>query len=215
MFTKPYFVGIAGGSGSGKTSLIRALKAVMPEGSICVVSQDDYYHPIEQQVSDENGKVNFDLPGAIDLDAMVDDLRRLAKGEPIQRKEYTFNNDAKEASWFELKPAPVIVTEGLFVLDHVPTRDHFDLKVYVEASEDTQLQRRLLRDAAERGYGPDDVHYQWTNHVLPAYRQYLLPHRHLCDLHVVNEYTYDKAVAVLRDHLMRAVGFHHGQLQPA
>ncbi|MBK6774653.1 MAG: zeta toxin family protein [Flavobacteriales bacterium] len=98
MSTKPYFVGIAGGSGSGKTSLIRALKAVMPEGSICVVSQDDYYHPIEQQVSDENGKVNFDLFGAIDFDAMVDDLRRLAKGEPIQRKEYTFNNDAKEAS---------------------------------------------------------------------------------------------------------------------
>ena len=203
---KPYFIGIAGGSGSGKTSLIRALKAVMPEGSICVVSQDDYYHPIERQVTDANGKVNFDLPDALDLDAMARDLASLANGEAIHRKEYTFNNHAKAAEWFELKPAPVIIAEGLFLLEHAPTREHFDLKVFVDASEETQLQRRLLRDAAERGYGPDEVHYQWEHHVLPAYRQYLLPHRHLCDLHVVNEYTYDKAVAVLRDHLLRTVG---------
>lgn len=213
MQQKPYFVGIAGGSGSGKTSLIRALKRAMPEGSICVVSQDDYYHPIDRQVSDANGKVNFDLPGSIDLDAMARDLESLASGESIYKKEYTFNNDAKEAKWFELKSAPVIVTEGLFVLDHVPTRSMFDLKVFVEASEETQLQRRLLRDAAERGYGPDDVHYQWDNHVLPAYRQYLLPHRHLCDLHVVNEYQYDKAVAVLRDHLLRTVTLPQEMLQ--
>ena len=144
---------------------------------------------------------------------MARDLVSLASGDPIYKKEYTFNNDAKEAQWFELKPAPVIVTEGLFVLDHGPTRDMFDLKVFVEASEETQLQRRLLRDAAERGYGPDDVHYQWENHVLPAYRQYLLPHRHLCDLHVVNEYQYDKAVAVLRDHLLRAVTLPQEMLQ--
>lgn len=86
MQQKPYFVGIAGGSGSGKTSLIRALKRVMPEGSICVVSQDDYYHPIERQVSDANGKVNFDLPGAIDLDAMARDLESLAGANRSTRR---------------------------------------------------------------------------------------------------------------------------------
>jgi uridine kinase len=73
-------------------------------------------------------------------------------------------------------------------------------------AKDAQLDRRLKRDAKERGYGPEDVLYQWQNHVLPAYRNYLLPYRHLCDLHVVNESGFDRAVHVLRDHLMQAAG---------
>jgi uridine kinase len=76
----------------------------------------------------------------------------------------------------------------------------------VDASEDVQLQRRLSRDAAERGYGPEDVRYQWDNHVMPAYRDYLLPYRSLCDIHVINEERFDKAIAVLHDHLLQRAG---------
>lgn len=201
-----YLVGVAGGSGSGKTTLIRALRDRLPVGSVCLVSQDDYYHPIERQARDANGKVNFDLPEGIDLDLLAADLRSLVMGEPVYRKEYTFNQPDMEPKWLEVKPAPVILVEGLFVLHHTAVRDQFDLKVFVEASEDVQLQRRLARDAAERGYGPGDVRYQWEQHVMPAYRDYLLPYRSLCDLHVINEARFDKALDVLCDHLCQKTG---------
>lgn len=201
-----YLVGVAGGSGSGKTTLVRALRDTLPEGMVCQVSQDDYYHPKEAQAIDPNGKVNFDLPTAVDMDGLAQDLRTLVAGDPIYKKEYTFNQEGKEAQLIELRPAPVILVEGLFVLHHEPVRELFDLRIFIDASEGAQLDRRLKRDAAERGYGPEDVLYQWQHHVLPAYRNYLLPYRHLCDLHVVNESGFDRAVKVLRDHLMQMAG---------
>jgi uridine kinase len=210
-----YLVGVAGGSGSGKTSLVRALRDSLPAGVVSVVSQDDYYFPIGQQHTDPNGKVNFDLPTAIDLDTMADDLRQLVNGESIFRPEYTFNNDALEPRWLEVKPSPIVLVEGLFVLHHAPTRELFDLRVFIEASEESQLQRRLKRDAVERGYGEEDVRYQWDNHVLPAYRNFLLPYRHQCDLHVVNEAGFQRALVVLRNHLLQvAAGVPEPQVQP-
>lgn len=201
-----YLVGVAGGSGSGKTTLVRALRDSLPEGTVCLVTQDDYYHPKEDQFVDPNGKINFDLPTSVDLDGLAKDLRSLVAGESIYRKEYTFNQEGKEPELIELRPAPVILVEGLFVLHHEGVRDLFDLRVFIEASEGAQLDRRLRRDAQERGYGTEDVLYQWQHHVLPAYRNYLLPYRHLCDLHVVNETTYERAIAVLRDHLLQTAG---------
>ncbi|MCB9182315.1 MAG: uridine kinase [Flavobacteriales bacterium] len=199
-----YLVGVAGGSGSGKTSLVRSLRASLPATLTCVVSQDDYYLPKEMQALDANGQVNFDLPTAVDLDGLERDLRSLIQGSPIMRTEYTFNQEGREPRMVEMHPAPVVLVEGLFVLHHQPIRDLFDLKVFIDASEASQLERRLKRDAMERGYGADEVMYQWEHHVLPAYRSYLLPYRHLCDLHVVNELGFDRAVRVLGDHLRHA-----------
>ena len=140
-----YLVGVAGGSGSGKTTLVRALRDLLPPESVCIVSQDDYYLPIEQQVKDANGKVNFDLPGALDLDLLAEDLRCLASGEAVYRQEYNFNM-ATEPRWMEIRPARVILVEGLFLLQHPGLRELFDLKVFVEASEEIQLSRRTARD---------------------------------------------------------------------
>lgn len=197
-----YLIGVAGGSGSGKTTLVRALRDSLPPASVCIISQDDYYHPRESQQLDENGQVNFDLPTAVDLDGLARDLRTLVSGQAILRKEYTFNQEGKEARMVEMHPAPVILVEGLFVLHHEPIRELFDLRVFIEASEQAQLDRRLQRDARDRGYGKEEVMYQWENHVLPAYRNYLMPYRHLCDLHVVNEINYERAVKVLGNHLL-------------
>lgn len=201
-----YLVGVAGGSGSGKTTLIKALRDRLPAGGACLVSQDDYYHPIERQARDHNGRVNFDRPEGIDLDQLARDLRRLAGGETIRRREYTFNQPGAEPRWLEVRPAPVILVEGLFVLHHAPVREQFHLKVFVEASGPVQLERRLARDASERGYGAEEVRYQWDNHVMPAYRDFLEPYRTLCDLHVINEQRFDKALHVLHDHLIRCAG---------
>ncbi|MCB9170343.1 MAG: uridine kinase [Flavobacteriales bacterium] len=198
-----YLVGIAGGSGSGKTTLVKALRQALPAGSVSVVSQDDYYHPREMQALDDQGHVNFDLPTAVDLDALARDLGDLVLGSAVHRQEYTFNQNGREARMVHVGPAPVVLVEGLFVLHHRPVRDLLDLKIFIEASIDTQLQRRLLRDERERGYGCEDVLYQWHNHVMPAYREYLEPHRHACDMHVVNEAGFERAVDVIVDHLAR------------
>lgn len=200
-----YLVGVAGGSGSGKTTLVRALRDLHPPESVCIVSQDDYYLSIERQVKDPNGRVNFDRPGALDLDLLAEDLRCLASGEAIYRQEYNFNM-ATEPRWMEIRPARVILVEGLFLLQHPGLRELFDLKVFVEASEEVQLTRRTARDGRERGYPLADVLYQWENHVMPAYREHLLPYRSHCDLHVVNESNFDRALCVLRDHLMHKAG---------
>ncbi len=200
-----YLVGVAGGSGSGKTTLVRALRDLLPSESVCIVSQDDYYLPIERQLKDANGRVNFDLPTALDLDLLAEDLRCLAQGEAVYRKEYTYNM-ATEPKWMEIRPARVILVEGLFLFHHPGLRELFDLKVFVEASEEVQLLRRIARDERERGYPLADVMYQWENHVMPAYREHLLPYRHQCDLHVVNEHRYERALGVLRDHLAQRTG---------
>lgn len=199
-----YLVGVAGGSGSGKTSFVRALRDQLPAGTVCMISQDDYYLPLSHQQVDPNGRVNFDLPTGIDLTALANDLEHLLCGDTLVRTEYTFNQEERVPRSIEVAPAPIILVEGLFVLHHAPLRELFDLRVFIDAHEDTQLLRRMRRDELERGYGNEEVRYQWDNHVMPAYREYLLPYRHHCDLHVVNEVDFGRAVMVLADHLQRA-----------
>ena len=183
--------------------MVKALRERLPNGAVSVVSQDDYYHPKEMQALDPQGHVNFDLPTAVDLDALANDLGDLVLGASVRRQEYTFNQEGREARTVHVEPAPVVLVEGLFVLHHRPIRDLLDLKVFIEADTETQLQRRLRRDEFERGYGRDEVLYQWHNHVMPAYRNYLEPHRHACDMHVINEAGFDRALDVIVDHLAR------------
>lgn len=197
----PFIVGVAGGSGSGKTTLIRGLRDRAPSGAVCLISQDDYYHPIERQFVDVNGKVNFDLPSSIDLDRLTHDIVGLCEGRPIRRKEYTFNKEGADERWMEIAPAPVVLVEGLFILHHAPLRELFDLKVFVHTDETLQLERRLARDIAERGYGPDEIRYQWANHVVPAYRAYLDPYRSLCEVEVDNRFAVTDAIDALHDRL--------------
>ena len=135
-----------GGSGSGKTTLVRALRDSLPEGSVCLVSQDDYYLPKEEQLVDPNGRINFDLPTSVDLDSLALDLKSLVAGDPIYRKEYTFNQEGREARLIEVHPAPLILVEGLFLLHHAMVRSLFHLRVFVEASEE-----RAARTSSETG----------------------------------------------------------------
>ena len=177
-----YLVGVAGGSGSGKTSLVRALQQALPAGMACIVSQDDYYHPKEQQSVDSNGKVNFDLPTAIDLIALERDLRRLLDGKPIIREEYTFNQEGKAARLIEMQPAPVILVEGLFVLHHQPVRDLFDLRVYIDTPADVRALRRVQRDIVERGRTVESVVQQYLSTVRPMHERFVEPARATADL---------------------------------
>ena len=201
----PYIVGIAGGSASGKTSLLRDLRAALPTEAVAVVSQDNYYLPKDQQHVDRNGHVNFDLPTSINRAEFHSDLTALAKGQTITRQEYTFNNASVEPEEVVVQPAPIIITEGLFIFYYAEIREMLDLKVYLDASEKVKLGRRIARDARDRGYDENTVRYQWDHHVMPAYREYLRPFRETTDLVIPNNTSYARGLQVLVSHLKSLV----------
>ena len=166
-----------------------------------MISQDNYYFEKQLQARDEKGTINFDLPGAIDRSALYDDMRELAVGKKVVRPEYTFNNDAAIATLVEVVPAPVIVIEGLFVFHFTELAGMLDLRVYIDALDEIKLQRRLKRDAEERGYPESDVRYRWENHVMPCYRNYLKPYREHADIIITNNRSFNKGLDVLVNHL--------------
>lgn len=189
--SQPYLVGIAGGSASGKTSLLRDLFKMMPKGSLALVSQDNYYKPKEEQKKDRNGELNFDLPTSIDRRHFHHDVQRLRIGKSITKLEYTFNNPDKEPEKITIHPAPIVICEGLFIFHYKEINDLLDYKVYVEADEKLRLKRRITRDMEERGYPEKVVRYQWENHVLPADRNFLQPYRSQCDEVIHNNISYN------------------------
>lgn len=184
---KPYIIGIAGGSGSGKTFFLKCFLEHFTKSEVCLVSQDDYYFPVAHNMTkEENKHYNFDLPSTIDHESFEGDIDKLITGKTILKKEYTFNNADAVPKMLEIKPAPIMIVEGLFILHFKNISDLLDLKIFIEADEDIALQRRLKRDLAERGYSHDDALFKWINHVVPAYNEFLLPYKNECDRIIVN-----------------------------
>jgi uridine kinase len=202
---KPFVVGIAGGSGSGKTTLIRLLQAELGSDIVTVVSQDDYYLPIQLQEKDQNGEVNFDLPDSIDSTKLLQDVSSLMKGEDLIISRYTFNNANDASSDIKLESRPVIVVEGLFILHYSAVQELFDVTLFVDAHPHTRFERRLKRDTSERGYKEHIIKYQWENHVEPAFRSYLLPHRDTVDIIIDNEYDMKSGINDLIDVIHKEV----------
>ncbi|KGE15909.1 uridine kinase family protein [Sphingobacterium deserti] len=183
---KPYVIGIAGSSGSGKTFFLRSfLNHFLPE-DVTLISQDDYYIPANTKTQEENRLYNFDLPTSINREAFHHDIKQLFDGETVHREEYTFNNPEIKPKMLEIKPAPVLIVEGLFIFHYEEVNNLLDFRIFLDADESVALERRLRRDLIERGYDHDDVMYKWINHVVPSYNAYLAPFKSICDLVIIN-----------------------------
>jgi uridine kinase len=186
MSNKPFIIGIAGGSGSGKTFFLNSFLHHFKQDEVTLVSQDDYYFPAGEMTQEENKLYNFDLPRTIDNEQFLLDIKKLFKGEVIYKKEYSFNNPLAVTKILEINPAPIIIVEGLFILHFKEIAALLDYRIFVEADDSVALQRRIKRDGMERGYPEEDVLYKWHNHVVPAYKEFLLPYKSQCDKIVVN-----------------------------
>jgi uridine kinase len=180
-------IGICGGSGSGKTTLLKRLAAFYGELHPTVFSMDNYYLPIDQQVVDVNGEVNFDLPTALDKERLVSDLRELKSGKSIEVKEYHFNAPPNKNVLITLDPSPIIIVEGLFLFQYSEVNELLDFSIFMDVDPEVQLDRRLYRDQETRGYSREAIMYQWKNHVVPCYKQYLEPYMHLADFIFEND----------------------------
>ena len=198
---KPFTIGITGGSGSGKTYFLQGLSSHFKPEEICLISQDNYYKPRDQQPIDENGVENFDLPVSIDRIAFQNDLLKLKAGQDVEKKEYMFNNSKAVPKLLHFNAAPILVVEGLFVQYFEEIDKELDLKIFIEAKDHIKIGRRIKRDQVARGYDIDDVLYRYQYHVMPVFETLIEPIKHKADLVIPNNSNFDRALEVLTGYL--------------
>jgi len=193
-----FIVGITGGSGVGKTTLINMLYEEF-QGKVSTFSLDNYYLPKEQQAKDENGVINFDLPSSLNVVNLEEDIKLLLSGHSIEQPVYGFNNPTSGKSVQLIEPNELLIVEGLFVMHYPFLRSRLDYSVYLTVDKKLQLERRLKRDMIERNYSKEDILYQWNNHVIPSYDNFVLPYKIASDLIITNNEQFDDNIHILMD----------------
>jgi uridine kinase len=211
---KPFIIGIAGGSGSGKTFFLNSFLHHFKNDEVTLISQDDYYIPAGEMTQEENKLYNFDLPTTIDDEQFLYDIKKLVKGEVVYKKEYNFNNPLAIVKILEINPAPILIVEGLFILHFQEIAALLNHKIFIEADESVALLRRIRRDGMERGYPEDDVLYKWHNHVVPAYKEFLLPYKEQCHQIVVNNFDTPEDIIRITDEISLSFKKRLGENEP-
>lgn len=199
-------IGICGGSGSGKTTILKRLAEDFKAFKPSVFSMDNYYKPIQLQEKDENNIVNFDLPSALDKERLIADLTKLISGESIDVVEYQFNVSNNKHVLITLDPSELIIVEGIFVFEYQEVFEMLDYSIFIDVDLQVQLDRRLYRDQENRGYSREDVLYQWKNHVTPCYNKFIAPHETKADFIFHNDSRADKDYELLLNKLKELVG---------
>ena len=193
-------IALLGGSGAGKSTVLRGIVAHFGP-RVAVLSLDNYYRPKEELPVDENGETNFDLPEVIDHTALVRDVDRLAAGEVVELRTYTYNRDVIAPEPVRVAPAPLLVVEGLFVLASEEMQRRADVIGYIDAPVDVRLARRIRRDGSERGYTEEEVRYQWQHHVRPADIVHIEPWRSKADVVIDNHHHWQDGLQRLIDRM--------------
>lgn len=203
---KPFVIGVAGGSGSGKSTVTREVLASIGPDMAAVVMQDDYYLDQSHLAPDDRFKTNYDHPDAFDWPLMMQHVQALCRGEPIDMPVYDFSKYNRSRKTITLKPAPVIVVEGLFALFDANLCKMMSLKVFVDTASDVRFIRRLQRDMSERGRSVDSVIKQYLDTVRPMHKQFIEPTKRHADVifpHGANKSAVDiitaKVVSLIRD----------------
>jgi uridine kinase len=176
------FVGIAGGTGSGKTTVARALVKALPTGAGVVIELDSYYRDLEGLPDAERAAVNFDHPSSLDFDLLVQHLGQLGKGEAVEGPIYDFKTHRREETRRHIAPCPVVVVEGIFTFVDARVREKLDLKLFVDTEPDVRLMRRIRRDMEQRGRSFESIREQYRKTVAPMHREFIEPTKRFADL---------------------------------
>ena len=178
---RPMAVGISGGSCSGKSTLTRRIFAKLGPEQCVILPQDDYFFGLGDAPQGKGGP-NFDHPDAVDFDQLCNQLAQLKRGQTIDRPLYDFPTHMPKSETARTEPRPVILIDGILILQHQPLRDLFDLSIFVECDTETRLARRLERDVRERGRTARSVQEQFANQVGPMHDLHVEPSKTYADI---------------------------------
>ncbi len=177
-----YIIGIAGGTGSGKTTVVNQILDELRHDEVDVIYQDSYYKDNSHLTYEERVEINFDHPQSIDFELLVRHLKELKKRKSIQQPVYSFKEHNRTKETITVKPRKVMLVEGILVLANPEIRKMFDLKIFVHTDSDERLIRRLKRDIHERGRDMDEVLERYQNTLKPMHQQFIEPTKEFADI---------------------------------
>lgn len=192
-------IGIAGGTGSGKTTVVSQIVSELPKDEVCVISQDSYYKDTSHLSYDQRVKINFDHPQAIDFDLLVDHIQQLRAGQAIEQPVYSFVEHNRTGETVTTHPRKVVIVEGILILTNAELRDLLDLKLYIHADSDERLIRRLKRDIAERGRDLEEVLLRYQTNLKPMHEQFIEPTKEFADIIIPTNRYNEVAVKLIRN----------------
>jgi uridine kinase len=191
-------IGIAGGTGCGKTTVVNRLLEELPEGEVGVISQDSYYKDTSHLSYEERVKINFDHPRSIDFELLTEHLKQLKAGKIIEQPVYSFVKHNRSGDVIKTHPRKVIIVEGILILTNPQIRDLFDIKIFVHTDSDERLIRRLKRDISERGRDIDEVLNRYQNTLKPMHEQFIEPMKQYADIIIPNNQYNTVAINIVK-----------------
>lgn len=191
-------IGIAGGTGSGKTTVVHQIMNQLPDAEVGVISQDSYYKKTDAMSYDERALINFDHPNAIDFELLVAHLQALKAGKTVQQPVYSFVTHNRTKESINTPPRKVMLVEGILILTHPELRDLLDIKIYIHADADERLIRRLKRDLSERGRDMEEVVNRYQKTIKPMHEQFIEPTKAFADIVIPNNNHNTVAIDMLR-----------------
>ncbi|MBP6072790.1 MAG: uridine kinase [Flavobacterium sp.] len=191
-------IGIAGGTGSGKTTVVNQILNELPETEVGIISQDSYYKQNNNMSYEERSNINFDHPRAIDFELLVEHLQALKTGQTIDQPVYSFVTHNRTDDTVTTHPRKVMIVEGILILTNPELREMFDIKIFVHADSDERLIRRLKRDIAERGRDMEEVLNRYQTTLKPMHQQFIEPTKAFADIIIPNDKYNTVAIDVVR-----------------
>ena len=191
-------IGIAGGTGCGKTTVVNQIIEQLPSNEVGILSQDSYYRDLSDLSYEERTRINFDHPRAIDFELLETHLRELKAGNPIHQPVYSFVDHNRTLQTIETHPRKVMIIEGILIMTQPEIRDMFDIKIFVHADSDERLIRRLKRDITERGRDLSEVLERYQNTLKPMHDQFIEPTKEFADIIIPNNKYNTVAIEIVR-----------------
>lgn len=194
-------IGIAGGTGSGKTTVVKKILEQFPKGEVAILSHDSYYFDNSNLSLEERRKKNFDHPDSIEFDLMINHVKKLRKGEPVNEPIYSFITCTRSAETKFVEPQKVIIIEGILCLTSKGLRDLMDIKVFVDCDSDIRLSRVIRRDLLERGRNVEQVLARYEKTVRPSHLQFIEPTKRFADIIIPQGGMNQIAINILTNHI--------------
>ena len=179
---RPIIIGVTGGSGGGKTSVSRAILSHFPDEKIAMIEHDSYYKDQSHLTFEERIQTNYDHPFAFDTDLMIEQIKELLAGRPVDIPTYDYTEHTRSSKTYRQEPQDVFIVEGILVLEDKRLRDLMDIKIFVDTDADERIARRLIRDMKERGRSAESVVNQYINTVKPMHEKFVEPSKKYADI---------------------------------